>query len=412
VPEVDRLPPLQREIAEAHLRYWDVRSRAYDSLDTSRLKDVLAGAPLAREEEYLRQRRAEGRAFEMDAELSFEVVDATPDRAVVYEEFLDRGGDLDAATRRRVAPDEPPDWLAVVFWMTKTDGVWKVVRTAGHSDPDTGSTPTATPVPTRPLSLVEEVSEACGRYWRILRRARRDLDPSRLDEAMAGAALARARGEIGELRTAGRTVPLRGQVFDYVLKATPDEGVCYAEYIDDGVRRDATTGQGLGPRPTPSLVRSASYLKKLLGQWKVVDAADVGRPLTAGSREQEIADAYRRYRRALVDAYARMDPAPLGQAAAGRKLAEEQRLLAERAVKGYAVRLDGGYGGVVVRAAPDEGIVFDRYLDRRTWVELGTGKETTREPASIKTASFSFRLEDGVWKAVDGSAFPDETPGQ
>jgi hypothetical protein len=256
---------------------------------------------------------------------------------------------------------------------------------------------------------LEEVAETCSRYWRALRTARRDLDPSRLSEAMAGAALARAEGEIRELRTARRAAPLRGQVNSYVLTATDDDGVCYSEQVDDGVRLDATTGQALAPRPTPSLVKRASYAKRVAGVWKVVEAADVGQPPAVGSREEEIADAYRRYRQALRETYGRMDPAPLGRVMAGRKLADEQRYFAEGRARGYALRLQTEHNPVVVRAAPDEGIVFDRYLHRSTWMQLSTAKETPADPPSIRTASVVFRMDGGVWKAVDGAAFPDQT---
>src|SRR5206468_7507201 len=107
---------------------------------------------------------------------------------------------------------------------------------------------------------------------------------------------------------------------------------------------------------------------------KVVDTADVAAPPAAGSRAQEIADAYERYWRVLSDAYLKMDSAPLGQAMAGRELVWAQGYVAKHRAEGRGVRLDAEHNVVVVRATPRERIALGEYLDRSRWTERGTGK--------------------------------------
>jgi hypothetical protein len=126
------LSPLHKEITDAYLRYWNVRARAYYDLDPSRLKEVVAGAELARDEEDIQKLRAQGLAADTDVDLNFRILEATPDEATVYDEYVNRSLHLDAVTKQPIPTKEAPKVLRISFQMKKIDGVWKVVDVARH----------------------------------------------------------------------------------------------------------------------------------------------------------------------------------------------------------------------------------------------------------------------------------------
>lgn len=128
----DLLTPLHREIIDAYFRYWDVRGRAYYSLDTSQLKDVMAGDELAREEQGVRELAAQGRAARFDIEHNFRIVSVTADEALINDEYVNRSLFLDAATKREMPTKQTPPVEKVSFEMKRINGVWKVVDGAFH----------------------------------------------------------------------------------------------------------------------------------------------------------------------------------------------------------------------------------------------------------------------------------------
>jgi hypothetical protein len=128
----DLLSPLQKEVVDAYLRYWAVRTRAYYDLDSVRLREVLAGPELARDEEDIRKLREQGRAADLDVDLNFRILRATPDEATVYDEYVNRSVHLDAVTKQVLPTKEPPTVLKISFEMKKIEGVWKVVDVARH----------------------------------------------------------------------------------------------------------------------------------------------------------------------------------------------------------------------------------------------------------------------------------------
>jgi hypothetical protein len=133
LPTVDRLTPLQREIVEGYLRYWSVLAQAQYDLDTSPLKEVLAGAELARAEEDIRRLRTEGHAGDVHVDLNYRLRKAAPDEATVYDEYVNRSILLDAVTKQPISTKvPPPDLVKMSFEMRKIDGTWKVVDTARH----------------------------------------------------------------------------------------------------------------------------------------------------------------------------------------------------------------------------------------------------------------------------------------
>lgn len=128
----DLLSPLEKEIVDAYLRYWAVRGQAYYDLDTTRLGEVMAGAELAREEAGVQELKAQGRGADLDVEHNFRILKATPEEAVVYDEYLNHSVFIDAATKQVIPTKEPPAVLKVSFEFRKVQGVWKVVDGTHH----------------------------------------------------------------------------------------------------------------------------------------------------------------------------------------------------------------------------------------------------------------------------------------
>jgi hypothetical protein len=126
------LTPLQKEIIEGYLRYWEVRIRAYYELDVSHLPEVMAGAELQREEGAIRDLRAQGRAAKWDVEHNFRILKATPDEAEVYDEYVNRSVFIDASTKQEIPAKSPPPVRKISFFLKKGDGSWKVVDGARH----------------------------------------------------------------------------------------------------------------------------------------------------------------------------------------------------------------------------------------------------------------------------------------
>lgn len=124
--------PLEREIEEAYLRYWDVLTQAYLNLDTSRLSEVMSGAELARQEQQIRDLKAQGRAAKLEAQHRIAFVQVSADHAVIYDEYLNRSIFVDPVTKQELPTKEPPATEKISFEMRKINGNWKVVDGARH----------------------------------------------------------------------------------------------------------------------------------------------------------------------------------------------------------------------------------------------------------------------------------------
>lgn len=124
--------PLEREVEDAYLRYWDVLKQAYLSLDTSRLGEVMAGAELSRQEQQIRDLQSKGRAAKLEVDHRIAFANISPERAVVYDEYLNRSLFLDSATKQELPTKEQPEIEKLSFEMRKINGTWKVIDAARH----------------------------------------------------------------------------------------------------------------------------------------------------------------------------------------------------------------------------------------------------------------------------------------
>ena len=125
-------PALAKEIEQAYLHYWDVRTQAYLNDDASHLSDVMAGAELSRAEKQIEDLTSHGRAGKLDVEHHMLVVSAAPDKAVIYDEYLNKSVFLNAATKQEIATSAPPSTEKISYNLQKIDGAWKVVDGQQH----------------------------------------------------------------------------------------------------------------------------------------------------------------------------------------------------------------------------------------------------------------------------------------
>lgn len=118
---------LAREVLKAYLHYWDVRTKAYYTLDTSRLHEVMSGKELQRDVEQIRQLRKQGRAIKPDIKHNPAVSIHSEAEAVVYDEYVNASLYVHADTKKVIPTKEPPVTEKVSYVMRKLNGTWKVV---------------------------------------------------------------------------------------------------------------------------------------------------------------------------------------------------------------------------------------------------------------------------------------------
>jgi cell division septation protein DedD len=128
----DLFTPLEKEIIDAYLRYWDVRIGAYYEADPSRLTEVMAGAELAREQSQIEELRKLNRAARIDVEHNFRIRAATSDSASVYDEYINRSRLIDGSTKRDLPETEGELREKVSFELRRVGTSWKVVDGARH----------------------------------------------------------------------------------------------------------------------------------------------------------------------------------------------------------------------------------------------------------------------------------------
>lgn len=119
--------PLEREIEAAYLHYWDVRSQAYLTLDTSHLSEVMAGAELDRALKQIADLKVQHRAVKIQVDHRIALVKVAPDQATVADEYLNKNVYVNTDTGQEPPTSDPPNTVKVAFQMTKSDGAWKVV---------------------------------------------------------------------------------------------------------------------------------------------------------------------------------------------------------------------------------------------------------------------------------------------
>jgi hypothetical protein len=86
----------------------------------------MAGDYLQNFEARLDDLKVQGRAIKTQVTLSYNVVSATNDAAVVHDHIQDQSFYVDPVTRKPIT-DPANDQVLIEFDLAKLDGVWKVV---------------------------------------------------------------------------------------------------------------------------------------------------------------------------------------------------------------------------------------------------------------------------------------------
>ena len=124
--------PLEREIEDAYFRYWEVLAQAYLNLDPSLLAEATSGAELTRQEQQIRELRSQGRAAKLIVDHHLTFVEVSSDRAVIYDEYVNRSIFVNPVTKQELPTKEPPETEKISFQMRKVNGIWKVVDGRRH----------------------------------------------------------------------------------------------------------------------------------------------------------------------------------------------------------------------------------------------------------------------------------------
>lgn len=119
--------PLEREIEDAYLHYWQVRSDALLNLDTSHLGDVMAGPELARDIKQVEDLKAQSKAARVViTQHSIAFLKVSPDQAEIYDEYVNQSYLVDPRSKRPFATPGPGGVAKVSYQLQKINGVWKV----------------------------------------------------------------------------------------------------------------------------------------------------------------------------------------------------------------------------------------------------------------------------------------------
>lgn len=114
-------------------RYWAVLNPAWRTLDTSHLAEVLTEPRLSQELQIFADQRAQGRGIDVRVDRGdHQVRDLRMSEAVVYEEYVNHGIEIDLKTG--AAMGEPkPEQVAVSYLFRRAEsGEWKVAEVVGH----------------------------------------------------------------------------------------------------------------------------------------------------------------------------------------------------------------------------------------------------------------------------------------
>jgi hypothetical protein len=119
--------PLEREVAQAYLRYWDVYAQAMETLSSAQLSEVTAGARLQEATDEVGDLRAGGTAAKIQVRHSFTVLGASASEATIRDEYIDSSYAVDPQTRQPVGTPGESDRSVVTMRLQRTGETWKVV---------------------------------------------------------------------------------------------------------------------------------------------------------------------------------------------------------------------------------------------------------------------------------------------
>ena len=186
---------------------------------------------------------------------------------------------LDRRFRQTVTVESPRPVAAVVPTSASPTQAPVATPVTASASVSSAATPMPGVTPTLPggLSLADsplerEVQAAYLRYWDVLTEANLSLDTSRLPEVTAGRELAQAQQQVEELKAKGKAAKVDVEHRIALAKVTPDEAVVADEYLNKSVYVDPVTKAEFKTTAPPTVEKLSFTLRKIDGQWKVVEA--------------------------------------------------------------------------------------------------------------------------------------------
>ena len=186
---------------------------------------------------------------------------------------------LDRRFRQTVTVEPPLPVAAVVPTSASPTQAPVATPVTASASVSSAATPMPGVTPTLPggLRLADspldrEVQAAYLRYWDVLTEANLSLDTSRLPEVMAGRELAQAQQQVEELKAKGKAAKVDVEHRIALAKVTPDEAVVADEYLNKSVYVDPVTKAEFKTTAPPTVEKLSFTLRKIDGQWKVVEA--------------------------------------------------------------------------------------------------------------------------------------------
>ena len=123
-------PSVEEAVLQAYLYYWQVYSEALNSLDTTRLSEVMTGPRLERALTEIDDLRAQNRAVKIVVENQPVVVQVSNDQAVVLDSYENRSYLIDPVTKEPLS--QPPGTAETIrdrVTLTRVEGAWRVLDT-------------------------------------------------------------------------------------------------------------------------------------------------------------------------------------------------------------------------------------------------------------------------------------------
>lgn len=126
-PQPSPTQPLEEQISEAYLDYWDAYSEALLELDLSLVEDFAGGEQLERIREEIEGFRDQGVALRTVVEHDFIVVEATPTTATVVDEIVNNSFFVDPVTKDPPTAEGSGEMFTDTYQLEKADDQWIVV---------------------------------------------------------------------------------------------------------------------------------------------------------------------------------------------------------------------------------------------------------------------------------------------
>lgn len=122
------------EVEQAYLKFWNVWAEVNESLDPSRLSEVMTGEALELAQGLIEEQRAKNEPLRVQVEHNYRIVITDEATASVDDTFLDRTTRLDPETRE---PTGAPanQTIRNSYTMKEESGIWKVAAIIQYRSP-------------------------------------------------------------------------------------------------------------------------------------------------------------------------------------------------------------------------------------------------------------------------------------